>query len=358
MPITIAGILGIEDSEETFVNTVGQQAVFDAVNEYAARLSESLNRVTGLFVERTTEDYKWRYYLPGDRELQTQGGMGRSAEQKGGKYYDVALPIFQFGDALGGSYVETAYMTIADVEKQMVEMRNATRRTLRRQILTSIFNNEPLTFDDIKRGQLTVLSLANQDGTLYPPLPGYDDLAQAQHYLETGYLVSAIDDTHNVIKVHADVLLARYPDEYDGIVFIGTDQVEYVKGLTGFMEVGDPRIIKGGLADRLTNLPGAVPGKIIGRCEEMWVAVWPDIPPTYSVSIAPSAEKPLQKRIDPAGTNLPSELTLVKQSDLYPLEKSDWMWRFGMGVVNRLNGVVVKCAASGAYSVPAKYARL
>ncbi|HQP27415.1 MAG TPA: hypothetical protein PLL58_06255, partial [Candidatus Syntrophosphaera sp.] len=93
-------------------------------------------------------------------------------------------------------------------------------------------------------------------------------------------------------------------------------------------------------------------------CEEMWVAVWPDIPPTYSVSIAPSAEKPLQKRIDPAGTNLPSELTLVKQSDLYPLEKSDWMWRFGMGVVNRLNGVVVKCAASGAYSVPTKYARL
>jgi hypothetical protein len=169
--------------------------------------------------------------------------------------------------------------------------------------------------------------------------------------------VSGISDTNNPIATHAATLLGRYPDEYDGIVFIASNMQAKVEGLTNFMEVGDPRIIKGGLADRLDNLPARVPGKIIGRESDMWVCVWPDIPSNYSISIAPSYEKPLQRRVDPAATGLPNELTLVKQSDLFPLEKSEWMWRFGMGVVNRLNGFVLECGTGGTYTVPTAFAR-
>lgn len=356
-PTTIAGILGIEDSDQTLVNQVGQVTVFEAVAEYTRALNESLNRITALFVERTTTNYKWTYHLPGNRELQTQGGMGRPGEQKFKASYDVALPIFQFGDALGGSFIDLAYMSIADVDRQVAEIRLAARKTLRKQILVALFNNTDLTYSDIKYGTLTVKPLANGDSTYFPPLPGTDTLATANHFAETGYAVASISDTNNPIATHAATLLARFPDEMDGLVFIAQNMTAKVKALTNFMEVGDPRILKGGLADRLTNIPGGVPGKVIGRCDDMWVVEWPDLPSNYSISIAPSAEKPLQRRIDPVGTNLPSELTLIKQSDLFPLEKSEWMWRFGMGVVNRLNGFVLECGTGGSYTVPASLAR-
>ncbi|MDD2921786.1 MAG: hypothetical protein PHQ36_05815 [Anaerolineales bacterium] len=358
---TIAGILQIEDSENVLVNTVGQETIYDAIGEYSATLNENLNRIIGLFVEKTTSSHSWKYHMPGNRELQTQGGMARAGEQKFKVSYDVALPIFQFGDALGGTFIDMAYMSVADVDRQVIEITNAGRRTLRKEILKALFNNADLSYDDIKQGRLIVKSLANGDATEYAPLPGYDALATANHFAVTGYATASIGGadgtTNNPIKTHADTMLARFPDEYDAIVFIANNMADYVKGLTNFMEVGDPRIVKGGLADRLTNLPGGVPGKVIGRSDEMWVSVWPDLPPNYSYSIAPSYEKPLQKRIDPPATGLPGDLRLIKQSDLFPLEKSEWMWRFGMGVVNRLNGFVLECGAGGTYTVPTSLER-
>jgi len=353
---TIAGILQIEDAANTYVNTVGEQSIYDAVGEYTRRLNASLERLTGLFVQRTTTDHKFRYYLPGNRELQSQGGMGRPAEQKFKAYYDVALPIFQYGDAVGSTFIDAAYMTVADVDRQVAEIRLAARKRLRKSVLQALFNNADLTYEDLVFGTLIVKPLANGDAVEYPPLPGYDTLATANHFAVTGYAVAAISDINNPIATHAATLLASYPDEIDGIVFIATNMTPYVKALTNFMEVGDPRIIKGGLADRLVNLPGAVPGKIIGRCDEMWVSEWPDLPANYSISIAPSAEKPLQRRIDMPGTGLPSELTLIKQSDLFPFSKSEWMWRYGMGVVNRLNGFVLECGVGGSYTIPTSLA--
>lgn len=357
-PTTIAGILQIEDADSTLVNEVGQENVYNAITEYTGLLNANLNKITGLFVEKTTTSWKWTYHLPGNRELQTQGGMARAGEQKFKTSYDVELPIFQFGDALGGTFIDMAYMSIADVDRQMVEIRNASRRTLRKEVLKALFNNADLTYEDIKNGSLTVKSLANGDSTYYPPLPGYDALATANHYAETGYATAAISDTNNPIATHKATLLARYPDEVDAIVFVASNMSDYVQALTNFMEVGDPRIVKGGLADRLTGLPGGVPGKIIGRCDDMWVAEWADIPSNYSISIAPSYEKPLQKRIDPPATGLPGgDLTLIKTSDLFPLQKSEWMWRFGMGVVNRLNGFILECGTGGTYTVPTSLAR-
>ena len=357
-PKTIAGILDIDDADSTLVNEVGQETVYDAVTEYTSRINDALSRITGLFVEKTTTSFKWTYKLPGNRELQTGGGMGRPAEQKFKAEYDVALPIFQFGDALGGTFIDMAYMSIADVDRQVLEIANAAKRTLRKEILKALFNNADLTYQDIKNGTLVIKSLANGEADVYyPPLPGTDDLATANHYAETGYATSAIDADHDPIALHKATLLARYPDEYDAIVFIASNMATKVKGIDGFMEVGDPRIVKGGLADRLANLPGGVPGKIIGRHEDMWISEWADVPSDYSLSIAPSYEKPLQRRVDPANTGLPNELTLIKQSDLHPLEKSEWMWRFGMGTVNRLNGFIVECGTGGTYTVPTSLVR-
>lgn len=356
-PTTIAGILDIADSENTYVNQVGQTHVYDAIGEYTARLNTNLNLITGLFVEKTTTNVQWTYHLPGNRQLQRQGGMARAGEQKFKASYGVALPIFQFGDALGGDWINMAYMTIADVDRQVDEIKLGARRLLRKEVLIAMFNNADLSFDDLKWDTLTIRGLANGDATYYPPLPGVDDLATANHYGKTNYAVSAIDDDHDPIKWHADKIKARFPDEIDGLVFISSNMTPYVKELTDFLEVGDPRISKGGLADRLNDLPGGLPGRVIGRAHEVWIVEWADVPSNYSVSIAPSYEKPLQKRIDIPEANLPSDLTLIKVSDKFPLEKSDWVWRFGLGVVNRLNGFVLECGVGETYTVPASLAR-
>lgn len=358
MSLTVAGILGIEDSERTFVEKIGQVAVYDAIQQYVAQLNEDLARASGLFIARTTEEYKYRYYLPGYRKMQRQGGSGNPAERKVGGSYDVALPILQWGDALGGNWIDVAYMSIADIDRQLVDIATAAQHTLRDEILTALFYNQNWDFDDIRQGTLSIKALANQDSTLYPPNPGSSAAAQANHYAETGYTVSNINDTNNPIKAISDVLNLRYEGRtVDAIALIARNMEGKVEALTDFEPVPDPRIQPSPLAERLVNLPGSVPGRIIGRSNNMWVSVWSQLPSNYAIGIVPDMEAPLQMRVDPGYTNIPRGLTLVHENDRFPLLKSEWLWRFGLGVCNRLNGYVLEVAAGGSYTVPTGYER-
>jgi hypothetical protein len=357
-PFTIAGILGVEDSDTTFVNTVGQEAIYDAIGQITEQLNADLERISRLFIGKTTESFKFRYFMNGVRKLQRMGGLGNPAERRVGGSYDVALPIFQFGDALGGNWIDMAYMTVGDVDRQMSSIADAAKRTLRDEILIVLFNNTSYTFEDERNGSLTIYPLANNDSTKYPPLPGSSTPAVANHYSESGYTVANITDTNDPIKTIANKLLARYPYSKDPVVLIGDDMVDKVKLLTDFDGTPDPRKAQSPLADRLVELPDMVPGKIIGRCDNAWVSQWSEMPATYTIGIVPDAEPPIQTRVDPAETGLPRTLTLVKTSDLHPLEKSEWVWRFGLGVTNRLNGVVMEVSAGGGYTIPADYARV
>lgn len=358
MPLTVAGILGIEDSERTFVETVGQEAVYDAITEYVAQLNDDLTRASGLFISRTTEKFKFRYFLPGDRKLQRMGGAGNPAERKTGGSYDVALPILQWGDAIGANWIDMAYMSIADVDRQLTDIAAGAQRTLRDEILTALLYNSSWTFADERQGDLIIQPLANNDSVLYPPYPGNASAAVANHYAETGYAATAINDSNNPIKTINDTLNVRYEGQtVDAIALIARNMEAGVEALTDFEPVPDPRIEPSPLADHLVNLPGQIPGRIIGRSNNTWVSVWSHLPSNYAVGVVPDVEAPLQIRVDPAYTNLPRGLTLVKNSDLHPLLKSEWVWRFGLGVCNRLNGFVLECGTGGSYSVPTGYSR-
>src|SRR5690348_515158 len=169
---TIPGILGIQDSERTFVEGVGQRQVFEATQEYVAMVNEDLARVTSLFIERNTEEHKFRYSLPADGELQKVSDLGRPGERKVGGSWDVALPLEGFGDALGTSRIDLAYMTLADYQRHVEGIALRAQNTLRKQIMITLFDNVGYTFSDILRGSLSVVPLANNDATLYPALAG------------------------------------------------------------------------------------------------------------------------------------------------------------------------------------------
>lgn len=355
---TIAGILDIDDSERTFVEGVGQQQVFAATQEYVAMVNEDLARVTSLFIERTTEDHKFRYYLPADGELQRVSELGRPAERKVTGSWDVALPLESFGDALGTSRIDLAYMTLADYQRHVDGIALRAQNTLRKEIMRTLFDNVNYNFVDKLRGTLAVKALANTDGTLYPPKMGETTAADAEHYAESGYLVSAISNTNNPIKTISRALRDRFGangDRRRRVILIASGMQDYVEGLADFDPIDDTNIQAGANTDRVLNLPVAIPGEIIGYCNEAYISVWNWLPATYSLGIDLQAEKPLQMRVDPGYTNLPRGLSLVTESDAFPLTKSDWQWRFGLGVVNRLNGYVMECAAGGSYSVPTGY---
>lgn len=355
---SIPGILGIQDSERTFVEGVGQRQVFEATQEYVAMVNEDLARVTSLFIERTTEDHKFRYYLPADGELQKVSELGRPDESKVAGSWDVALPLESWGDAVGWSRVDLAYMTLADYQRAVDGVALRAQNTLRKEILRTLFDNVNYNFADKLRGTLAIKALANGDGTLYPPVAGGSTAAEATYYAEAGYIVSAISNTNNPIKTISRALRARFGSNGSRrrrVVLIAPGMQDYVEALTDFEAVDDPNIAKGANSDSVLNTPAMIPGEVIGYCNEAYVSVWDWLPATYSIGIDLQAPKPIQMRVDPGFTNLPRGLTLVTTSDAFPLTKADWQWRMGLGVVNRLNGYVMEVANGGGYTVPTGY---
>lgn len=355
---TIPGILGIDDSERTYIEGVGQQSVWEATQEYVAMVNEDLARVTGLFIEKTTEDHKFRYYLPADGELQRVSKRGQAAERVVAGYWDVALPLEGFGDAVSWGRRDIAYMTLRDYQRAVEGVVLRAQNTLRKEIMRALLDSVGYTFSDEVRGDLSVVPLANGDAVLYPPVAGGTTGATATHYAESGYATASITNTNNPIKTISRALRARFTSNGDRrrrVVLIASGAQDYVEALADFEAVDDTNIQKGLNSDRVLNLPVSIPGEIIGYCNEAYVAVWDWMPANYMLGIDLQAEKPLQMRVDPAFTGLPRGLALVSESSQFPITKSNWQWWMGLGVVNRLNGYVMELGTGGTYSVPSGY---
>jgi len=355
---TIPGILGIQDSERTFIEGVGQRQVFDATQEYVAMVNEDLARVTSLFIETTTEDHKFRYYLPADGEMQRVSELGRPGERKLGGSWDVALPLEGFGDALGTSRIDLAYMTIADYQRHVEGITLRAQNTLRKEILRTLFDNVNYNFADKLRGTLAIKALANTDGTLFPPVAGGTTAAEVERYVESNYLTASITDSNNPIKTISRALRGTFSANGNlrrRVVLIAAGAQDYVEALTDFEPVDDINIQKGLNSDSVLNKPAAIPGEIIGYCNEAYVSVWPWMPANYMLGLDLQAQKPIHMRVDPGYTNLPRGLSIITESDEFPLAKSDWQWRFGLGVVNRLNGYVLELGTGGTYTIPTGY---
>jgi hypothetical protein len=79
------------------------------------------------------------------------------------------------------------------------------------------------------------------------------------------------------------------------------------------------------------------------------------VPATYGIALHLDAPKPLKRRVDPASTGLGRGLQLVSSNEEFPLQGATYRNRYGFGVGNRLNGVVMEIAAGGGYTVPTGY---
>lgn len=359
---TILGILDINDNERLFVNTIGQSIVYDATLQVLGDHNANIEQALAVFVERTTSDHKVRYKLAGNGFLQQRGNQGSEARFRNRKvegYWDVAFPIKDFGDAIGGDDVSMAYMTVQDLDLYIEGVMKANTNTVRDEVLYRLFNNTQATFPDRIYGNLLIEPLANGDSVVYPPIIGSTTEATRDRYLESGYLASAISDTNNPYRTIVGKLEADFGKRTGGeniATFINGDQVQVTEeNLTDFRPIQDNFVDPGDNIDTISNIPTGLPGRVVGRTNGTWVVEWDWIPSDYMMALHLAAPKPLIRRIDETGTGLPTGLALVAEDERFPIQTSTWRHRFGFGVGNRLNGLVLELGTGGTYTIPTAY---
>lgn len=356
----LAGILNISDTERAFVNTVGQQVVFDAVNQMLASYNEELSRAVSMFIERETEKFKLRYLLPGGGKLQRMGRQAPAGAMKRTGYYDVAMPLRQYGAELAGDRVDMAYMSIAELDAHLDTIMIQDLNLMRYRILTSIFEDTNLTWTDPIHGALTVTRLANTDGTAYPPVLGSETEADDDHYSESAYTVANISDANNPIATLRDEIAEHFGGlgitGNNFVYFHGNDQTQYLAALTDYTAVTDRFLQAGASADEVSGWP-TVPGRIHGRCSGAWCSEWDGwIPDTYGVMLLLEVPAPLLMRVDPVDTGLGRGLQLVATDTNHPMQRASYEHRFGLGCGNRLSAAVMEISGGDAtYAAPTAY---
>lgn len=356
---SIFGALSLSDSDRVYNATQGQQVIFDAVQDYLARVNAEIAAGMSVFVERTTSDHKLRYKLPGSGTLQRVGDDGRYGAVKGYGQWDVAFSLEDFGAQLSQGQVAMAYMTVAELDRHVQTVAVQNVNTVRHEMLKRIFNNVQTSFVDPLWGTLAIEPLANGDTVTYPPVLGSASEATENHYLESGYAASSISDTNNpyvTIKDELEEHFGQQTGNSNVAVFINTAQVAKTEALTDFDPVNDRFVLPGANTDQPTGLPAGLPGRILGRTNGTWVVEYKWIPSGYMLGIHLDAPKPLIRRIDPADTGLGDGLQIVAKDMDFPFENTFWRHRFGVGAGNRLNGVVMELGTGGTYTIPAAYA--
>lgn len=353
----IYGLLGIEDSDRSFrVQNSGAEVVYDAISELLDSWNVGLSQAMGVFVEKETDIFKKRYKLPGGGKLQEVGVQAQVAARKRTGQYDVAFPLKEYAAGFGGNRVEMAYMTIEELDNHLKSLFTEDAATVRYLMLTRLFDEDQVTFVDDLHGSLSIEGLANGDAVVYPPVVGSATEATEDHYLESNYAAGDISDTNNPFKTIRDELLHHTGRQLGGnnvAVFIHNDETPETEALTDFDPVSDTFVADGMDTAVPVGLPAALPGRVIGRTNGVWVVEWDFIPSGYMYGQDLDQPAPLYMRVDPADTGLPRGFALVTdEKGKGPLSGAVWSRRIGFGAGNRLNGVCMELGTGGSYTEP------
>jgi len=360
---TLLGALNINDNSRVFLQTIGQSIVYDAVQQVIAEYNAASVAAQRMFVEGDTTDWLKRYKLPGGGRLQRTSLRAPLAEFKAGGSWDVAFPLESFGTAFSIDRISMAYMTAQDLQNHLQTVQTQATNTVRHEIFRRLFNNgggSPIPFVDDLRGTLNIQPLANGDSTVYPPKIGSEaELTSHSHYIVSGYLGSAISDVNDPFLTVRDTFEEHFGAPTAGsnlAVFVNDDITTKVLDLTRVTDVND-RYVAQGVNTAVVNAMPNIPGRILGRHSAgVWVSEWRWVPSGYMLAVDLNQAPPLMRRVDLPETGLQPGLQLIAKDMNYPIESSYWDMRFGYGVGNRLNGVIVQLKAPGTYDVPAAFA--
>ncbi len=358
---TLFGALGVSETERTYLRTLDQSIVYDAVQTVLAEFNAATAAARSFFVEESTSDIQRRYKLPGGGYMQGRNSQGRPGALKAYGGWDVAWPLNDYADAIGENDIDMAYMTVAELDRHIKTVQIRSLNTERKAILQALFNNTALSHaDQTGRGTLTVQPLANGDATLYPPVLGSESEATEDHYLEAGYAESAISSTNDptaTVKSELEEHFGAPTGGSDIMLFVTAAAGAKIAAISGFTKVTDMNVRPGQDTDTVTGIPSSAPGRVLGSLNNVWVVEWRYLPSGYGFGLHMGAPKPLIRRVDPAEVGLgDGSLQLVAEDTAFPFKNSVWRQRYGYGAGNRLNGIAIEFASAGSYTVPTSLA--
>ncbi len=354
----IYGALGLNDGDRVFLSTLGQQVVYDAVNQVYADFADNVATAQGVFVERTTPQYSIKYKLPGGGRMQRKGSQSQAGAVRAAGEWSVALPLEEFGDAVAADRVTYAYMTTQDLDRHVQSVQLRYLNTVRHEMLRALLNNTARPFVDDIHGDLTIQPLANGDSVVYPPTLGSETEMGDTHYLVSGYAPGAISNSNDPYATMRDELEEHFGAPTGGsniVCFINPAQRALTGALNDFSEVPQRFVQPGDDTAQAVGAFANLPGTVLGYVSGVWVAEWRYMPPNYIMAVHMDAPCPLLRREDPVETGLAGGLQLVAESQVYPFTQSHYSARFGYGVGNRLNGVVMELGTGGSYTIPTAY---
>lgn len=356
----IFGVLGVEDTEAAFLDSIGQGLVFDAINEVLGYHNADVVAATRLFVKGETEKYTERWLSPGDGMMSPAGqdpfGPPPSVQRYGS--WDVSYRLSEYAEAISGSRVGLAYMTLQELDAHLDTVTERDLARHRQRMLIALMESTNLTWADTKHGTLTIRRLANTDGTLYPALPAATTEAQDTHYLDAAYNVAGIAAATNPAVDLRDEIIEHFGGRLttgtDVLYIHGSDQTAYLQAIAGYVAVGSDHVMWGDDTD-LSKILGGVPGWLHGTGWGVWMAEWAWMPDEYGLAVL--LNKPaLMRRVDTAASGLPRGLGLVAVNSDHPLRASFFSNRYGYAVGNRLSAACIEInAGGGTYTPPAAY---
>jgi len=344
---------GFVDLQHVFsqrVADVGVQQVYDAITRTTAEWNRQINSLMNEFVQRT-DQYQFRYHLPGTGSLQPLDEWGTPTPVREGAFYDVGLPIQGAGTAFGDNRVSREFLTVEEANRQILRVQRDDADWLKRHILATIFTNTSWTFSDPLKGNLTVQPLANGDAITYP-MSGLTAMATDQHYLAQA---AGILDASNPFPTIRDQLAEHPTNTGTYVAYIPTNLRASVEALATFVEVNDGNIRLGGDQDQLLQVVGpGVGDQVIGYIKGagIWIIEWRSLPDNYIVAHARGSEPAIAMR-EYEPPNLKG-LIIERHSQDGNLQETRFIRYAGFGVLNR-TGMVIQRIGNGTYAIPSGY---
>lgn len=354
----LAGILRVEDTAP--VAGIAPAEVGDAVNQLLARYVAERNAWQDFLVAGEVTNPKQLYKLGGVDEGQEIGPDGRPLETRPTGQVDVAFPLKRIGWALGWNYETQAYMTVADLERNVAAQQGGNAKRHMREQFRALFGNANYTVTDPRHGSLTVRRLANTDGTTYPPAFNADAEADDNHYLVSGYAAAAISATNNPFAALKAEIVEHFTSATAVVAIVNAAQrAEIMTDLPNFVDAPTAGVQVGSATTTAAALDGVnVPGSFLGVDGDSGVFVYVDdsgrVPANYVYAQAVGVPEPLLRRVPEAAAL--QGFKLEADEAHYPLFKRSYVDRFGYGVANRLSAAIMFLDAGSTWTTPAAYA--
>jgi len=356
----IFGLARLDATEYPYVVRADQRLIYDATLQYVNMQLTDVSRAEAVFIQEQTELVQERYQLPGSGRMTQRADGVRGAAVRAYNGWNVAYPIYDYGEQIAATRVDMAYLTPQEYERHVNTIITRYVNERRWQMLHHLMDDgggSAFSFDDKRAGTLSVQPLANGDSVVYPPVMGSTTEATEDHYSESGYADSSISDSNNPLITLRDELVEHFGSMTGGdniVAFVNNADMPYLEDLTDFTPVEDRFIRSGSNVDVPFNLPN-VPGTIRGRANGVWVVEWRWVPDNYLLALHLEAAPPLKERVHPAATGLARGLHLQYADEAAPIESAEWGAYFGFGCGNRLNGAVLELGTGGTYTVPTAY---